>query len=168
MSNRFRDSAALVVLIAVFAYGVFKLSEGYFPRPILLQGFANHSEQRDDISYRLEEAGEGKKRTLGKVIMVVIDALRNDFAVGAESAMEFVKRTINASSALSWAAYAHPPTVTLPRIKALTTGSVPSFLDVLMNFASEELKADNLLTQLNQMNKSIGMYFVKPLHPAAK
>ena len=30
------------------------------------------------------------------------------------------------------------PTITMPRIKAMTTGSVPSFLDVILNFAEAD------------------------------
>lgn len=34
--------------------------------------------------------------------------------------------------------HASAPTITLPRIKAITTGSVPSFLDVVLNFAESD------------------------------
>ena len=36
-------------------------------------------------------------------------------------------------------AQVHSPTVTMPRIKALTTGSIPGFVDVLLNFGSKDL-----------------------------
>ena len=35
---------------------------------------------------------------------------------------------------MPFTAYARSPTVTMPRIKAITTGSIPSFLDVILNF----------------------------------
>lgn len=42
-------------------------------------------------------------------------------------------RLIRDGSALPFTAHATSPTVTMPRIKAITTGSIPSFLDVILN-----------------------------------
>ena len=39
---------------------------------------------------------------------------------------------------MPYTAYATSPTITMPRIKAMTTGSVPSFLDVILNFAESD------------------------------
>lgn len=41
-----------------------------------------------------------------------------------------------------------PPTVTAPRLKALTTGSPPTFLSALYNLNSSRLREDNLIQQL--------------------
>lgn len=35
---------------------------------------------------------------------------------------------------MPFTANARSPTITMPRIKAITTGSIPSFLDVILNF----------------------------------
>ena len=43
------------------------------------------------------------------------------------------------AEAMGFVAEVHAPTVTLPRIKALTTGSIPGFVDVILNFGSKEL-----------------------------
>lgn len=40
--------------------------------------------------------------------------------------------------AIPFTAHATSPTITLPRIKAITTGSIPSFLDVILNFAESD------------------------------
>ena len=40
---------------------------------------------------------------------------------------------------MGFVAQVHAPTVTMPRIKALTTGSIPGFVDVLLNFGSKDL-----------------------------
>ena len=39
---------------------------------------------------------------------------------------------------MPYTGHASPPTITMPRVKALTTGSVPSFLDVILNFAESD------------------------------
>ena len=43
---------------------------------------------------------------------------------------------------------ADPPTTTLQRLKGLTTGSLPTFIDVGNNFASNELTEDNIINQI--------------------
>jgi ethanolaminephosphotransferase len=40
--------------------------------------------------------------------------------------------------ALPFTAHATAPTITMPRIKAITTGSTPSFLDLILNFAESD------------------------------
>ena len=45
---------------------------------------------------------------------------------------------IRHGSAFPFTAHAAPPTVTMPRVKALTTGSVPSFVDLILNFAESD------------------------------
>lgn len=41
---------------------------------------------------------------------------------------------IRDGAAIPFTAHATSPTITMPRIKAITTGSIPSFLDVILNF----------------------------------
>jgi len=43
---------------------------------------------------------------------------------------------------------ADPPTTTMQRLKGLTTGSLPTFIDVSSNFASYEISEDNIIEQL--------------------
>lgn len=62
---------------------------------------------------------------------------------------------IRTHAALPFTAHASPPTVTMPRVKALTTGSVPSFLDLLLNFAESDTSSslagqDTWLAQLRR------------------
>lgn len=39
---------------------------------------------------------------------------------------------------MPYTAHATSPTITMPRVKAITTGSIPSFLDVILNFAESD------------------------------
>lgn len=45
---------------------------------------------------------------------------------------------ISSGAAIPFTAHATSPTITMPRIKAITTGSIPSFLDVILNFAESD------------------------------
>jgi len=47
-------------------------------------------------------------------------------------------RLIRSGAALPFTAHATAPTITMPRLKAITTGSIPSFLDMILNFAESD------------------------------
>jgi ethanolaminephosphotransferase len=53
---------------------------------------------------------------------------------------------IRTGAALPFTAHATSPTITMPRIKAMTTGSTPSFLDLILNFAESDTSS-SLATQ---------------------
>lgn len=65
---------------------------------------------------------------------------------------------------MPFTAHATSPTITMPRVKAITTGSIPSFLDVILNFAESDTtsnlaKQDNWLAQLkNKRGGKLVMY----------
>lgn len=53
---------------------------------------------------------------------------------------------------------ADPPTTTLQRLKGLTTGSLPTFIDVGSNFATPEINEDNIIDQI--VNNSLSAVFM--------
>ncbi len=57
-----------------------------------------------------------------------------------------VQSLIGTGAALPFTAHATSPTITMPRVKAITTGSIPSFLDVVLNFAEGD-KSSSLANQ---------------------
>jgi ethanolamine phosphate transferase 2 subunit G len=66
-------------------------------------------------------------------------------------------RLIQNGSALPFTAHAASPTVTMPRLKAITTGSIPSFLDVILNLdeadsSSTLASQDTWLAQMKKKN----------------
>ncbi|XP_037081422.1 GPI ethanolamine phosphate transferase 2-like [Pollicipes pollicipes] len=88
---------------------------------------------------------------------MVIDALRSDFTVNRESVPFLVK--MEAMGHLrTYVALAQPPTVTLPRVKALTTGTVPEFLDVLRNYDGGALAQDSLVHSLRRAGRRVVFY----------
>ena len=54
---------------------------------------------------------------------------------------------------MPFTAHATSPTITMPRVKAMTTGSIPSFLDVILNFAESDTTSSlaNQDTWLSQL-----------------
>jgi phosphatidylinositol glycan class O len=88
---------------------------------------------------------------------LVIDALRHDFIEPTTSSTApFLGRfpIVGELQALEpWSTRrnkleADPPTVTAQRLKAIATGTLPTFLDLRKNFASPSVAEDNWLAQL--------------------
>ena len=69
-------------------------------------------------------------------MIMLVDALRADFIWQRGSRFAFVNDKIAEGAALPFTTRAHPPTVTLPRIKSMITGSIPGFLDIKANLGS--------------------------------
>lgn len=89
-----------------------------------------------------------------RAVLIVIDALRYDFV----EQMPKVSHLLRNQQACQIKVKVHPPTVTMPRLKALISGTVPSFLDVILNFGSTEMTTDNILFRLKAKNRNIVFY----------
>ncbi|VDL82113.1 unnamed protein product, partial [Nippostrongylus brasiliensis] len=78
-----------------------------------------------------------------RVVLMVIDAWRLSFLTDDDSPMTFLRNSIQSGRAAAFAAAAQTPTVTMPRIQAVTSGVVPSLTSLLMNFFASEHTDDN-------------------------
>ena len=95
--------------------------------------------------------------------MIIIDALRYDFTVPREdyqhyhNALTILHETSVSEphNAFLLPFIADPPTTTLQRLKGLTTGTLPVFIDAGSNFAGTAIEEDNLLSQLRAANKTL-------------
>lgn len=101
--------------------------------------------------------------------MVVVDALRYDFTVpfqakaGDEQPHHFhdalpvlYETSVNEPQhAFLRPFIADPPTTTLQRLKGLTTGTLPTFIDAGSNFAGTAIDEDNLIEQLFKAGKKV-------------
>ncbi|KAK5162534.1 hypothetical protein LTR04_003499, partial [Oleoguttula sp. CCFEE 6159] len=133
----------LVIAVCVFAVG-------FFPYKPFLPGLAKPYEY-------LGSLGQGSlpsaKAPFNKVVFMVVDALRSDFVYSNISGFQFTQSLIRSGAALPFTAHATAPTITMPRVKAITTGSVPTFLDVILNFMESDTTSSlaNQDTWLAQM-----------------
>lgn len=143
-------AALHLVGIAVFCWG-------YFPRKTVLHGV---SEFEGGILPFVED-GKGK---FDKMVLMVVDALRVDFMFSEESEMTFVQKLVRGNSGIPFTANAHPPTVTLPRLKGITTGGTPSFIDAVLNIADDKDNSQSLenedswVRQLKLRNKKLSFF----------
>lgn len=103
------------------------------------------------------------RATYRKAVILIIDALRHDFTVPNNGTSPYWNQLTALSSiaqksprnAFLTKFIADPPTTTLQRLKGLTTGSLPTFIDAGSNFAGEKITEDNLLHQLRVAGKRI-------------
>ncbi|KAK9466434.1 hypothetical protein V1512DRAFT_226081 [Lipomyces arxii] len=96
-----------------------------------------------------------------RAVIVLIDALREDFITGncvkdsgyfCDAFVTPVKLAVaKPENAAVFKFIADPPTTTLQRLKALTTGSLPTFIDAGSNFNGMELLEDSWITQLTRI-----------------
>lgn len=127
-----------LLLFHVIGYLIFLL--GFFPSKVVVPGFNEfHTDQSPFL--------ENDEVKFDKLILMVVDAMRADFLYSDNSHMKFVHELINENCALPFTGYSNPPTVTLPRLKGITTGGAPSFLDAILNIADDKDNSQSLMNQ---------------------
>ncbi|KAH7321472.1 GPI ethanolamine phosphate transferase-like protein 2 [Rhexocercosporidium sp. MPI-PUGE-AT-0058] len=125
-------AANILIPIAILIF-----ASGFFPYKPFLPGLAQ---------YEALDYGPPPEAPFDKVVFMVVDALRSDFVYSNNSGFLFTQSLISNGEAIPFTAHATSPTITMPRIKAITTGSTPSFLDLILNFAESDTSS-TLATQ---------------------
>lgn len=99
-------------------------------------------------------------------MIILIDALRYDFTVPSSlvgephhyhNVLKILHETAvqQPNNAFLLPFIADPPTTTLQRLKGLTTGTLPVFIDAGANFAGTAIDEDNLIAQLLNASKTV-------------
>ncbi|KAI1267264.1 alkaline-phosphatase-like protein [Xylariaceae sp. FL1019] len=138
----------LVVANILIPTAILIFATGFFPYKPFLPGLAKYEDPKDVSP---------PSAPFDKLVFMVVDALRSDFVYTEGSGFKFTQDLIKDGVAIPFTAHATSPTVTMPRIKAMTTGSTPSFLDAILNFdeadTSSTLAAqDTWLAQMKAKN----------------
>ena len=104
--------------------------------------------------------------THNRAVVLIIDALRFDF-ISPDTPIppspyhhniltlpaELTAR--HPSNSFLFNSYADPPTTTLQRIKGITTGSLPTFVDLGNNFGGSSIAEDSIIKQLTNAGKTV-------------
>jgi phosphatidylinositol glycan class O len=99
-----------------------------------------------------------------RAVILIIDALRFDFLFPAQNATEVYHNVLTTPGQLTreqprngfMAKFlADPPTATLQRIKGLTVGTLPTFVDIGSSFNGQAIEDDNWLAQAQKAGKVI-------------
>ncbi|OJD16612.1 hypothetical protein AJ78_03252 [Emergomyces pasteurianus Ep9510] len=120
-------------------------------------------------SSQVSDQGCWHPKTFDKAIVIIIDALRYDFTVPFRPTVEgqlphlfhnnfpvlYETAVESPEKAFLLPFIADPPTTTLQRLKGLTTGTLPTFIEAGSNFAGTAIDEDNLIAQLHNAGKRI-------------
>lgn len=169
----------LALLIIVDAIGIGLYTKGFFLTrfEVTKQNTCNSYSNSDvkqllspSLSHMNKENICWNSVKFNKIIWIVIDALRFEFAFTNTSTpneyyhdqFHLIKNLISSpetkNHCLLYKFISESPTVTMQRLKALTTGSIPTFIDINdVKFESANIKEDNLIDQWRMANKSMIM-----------
>ncbi|KIM60289.1 hypothetical protein SCLCIDRAFT_1217073 [Scleroderma citrinum Foug A] len=142
-------------LLLVHIVGVYLFTKGF-----LLNRLALHNR-----ASCLEEPC-AQLATHKRAVVVIIDALRFDFISNHPPQPSSphhhhiltLPRELTAAHphhSFIFNAYADPPTTTLQRIKGLTTGSLPTFVDIGESFGGSAIVEDSLLHQIDHTGRKV-------------
>nr|XP_020028970.1 GPI ethanolamine phosphate transferase 2 isoform X3 [Castor canadensis] len=160
---RLGSGAFAASCVAIEVIGVAIFLRGFFPAPVRS---SSRTEHRAEPPAPEPVAGASSNWTklppplFSKVVIVLIDALRDDFVFGSKGVeyMPYTTYLVEKGASHSFVAEAKPPTVTMPRIKALMTGSLPGFVDIIRNLNSPALLEDNVIRQAKVAGKRMIFY----------
>ncbi|XP_063947453.1 GPI ethanolamine phosphate transferase 2 isoform X2 [Daucus carota subsp. sativus] len=158
------------VVIQIIGLSLFVL--GFFPVKPALSGVSGPESftspvcpSAEDHNFTIQSPDELKSLYLelsnispsyDRLILMVVDGLPAEFVLGRDDrpapeifrkSMPYTQSLLDRGVATGYHAKAAPPTVTMPRLKAMVSGSVGGFLDVALNFNTQELLDDNLIGQ---------------------
>ncbi|KAH0747274.1 hypothetical protein KY285_008931 [Solanum tuberosum] len=169
------------VLIQVFGLALFVL--GFFPVKPALSGFSgvesfyppgadsaefqNTTNLSDSQLKYLYQELSLVPPLFDRLILMVIDGLPAEFVLGKDGepppksfkeAMPYTQSLLSKGRAIGYHAKAAPPTVTMPRLKAMVSGAVGGFLDVAFNFNTQALLDDNIIVQFLKVGWKLVMH----------
>ncbi len=100
--------------------------------------------------------GQSESRTapvFSRLVLVVADALRWDWTHASH--LPRTHLALKHTRFVSAQFRSDPPTTTAQRLKGLTTGSLPTFIDVSKNFGGPAILEDNWLDQMKRAGRKI-------------
>jgi phosphatidylinositol glycan class O len=149
------------------ALGIYFFTKGFLLTRLVLDHKSECASPPIDIGQKgLGTYADGcwHPKTFDKAVIIIIDALRYDFTVPFSgephyfhNALGILDETARESpeKAFLLPFIADPPTTTLQRLKGLTTGTLPTFIDAGSNFAGTAIEEDNLVAQLRDAGKNL-------------
>ncbi|KAF2710873.1 hypothetical protein K504DRAFT_403843 [Pleomassaria siparia CBS 279.74] len=164
--------AFLTWILVLHALGIYLFTSGFMLTRLVLDEKSECALPPTDIGSThtpgSPETGCWHPKSFEKAVVILIDALRYDFTVPFKSedseqphhfhnALPVLYETAinNPSNAFLLPFIADPPTATMQRLKGLTTGTLPTFVDVGSNFAGADIGEDNVLAQLRNASRRI-------------
>ena len=167
MSSSLKYTITLLWMISTIIVALLIFTGGFLLRRIEIKEYSS-CDSKFDYADTLSNDREtcwmpGRFR---KAVVVIIDALRYDFIQSNKSMkvelpfqnkLKYVNEILskNPDKTALYKFVADPPTTTMQRLKGLTTGSLPTFVDAGANFAGSHIEEDNIIDQLRNQHKRI-------------
>ncbi|EXJ83733.1 phosphatidylinositol glycan, class O [Capronia coronata CBS 617.96] len=161
-------TALFLWLTTVHVIGILFFAKGFLLTRLVLD---NRSECGVLPDGELSQVSDGcwHPKTFDRAVVLIIDALRYDFTIPSHRGLKEPQQKYYLDNlpllhelAVSRPAHAvllpfiaDPPTSTLQRLKGLTTGTLPTFIDIGSNFAGTAIEEDNIVSQLKDAGKTI-------------
>ena len=147
-----KSLAILVWVFVIHAIGLYLFTRGFLLTRLSLS--------------RVNTQDEPLTPTHKRAVILVIDALRFDFlspnppqprSLHYHGVLKLPAQLTNAQPRHSFIfnSFADPPTATLQRIKGITTGSLPTFVDIGNSFGGSAVDEDSILNQLRLSGKRV-------------
>ncbi|KAK8487116.1 hypothetical protein V6N11_059554 [Hibiscus sabdariffa] len=154
-----------IIGLSLFVFGFFPVkpalpgtsgSESFYAPSCDFVGNLSDTTLPSDQLKSLYQELSGIPPSFERLILMVIDGLPAEFVLGKngkppnkqfKEAMPYTQSLLASGSAIGYHAKAAPPTVTMPRLKAMVSGALGGFLDVAFNFNTQAMMDDNLLGQ---------------------
>eukprot|EP00924_Labyrinthula_sp_SR-Ha-C_P009236 snap_masked-scaffold_2-processed-gene-17.21-mRNA-1 protein AED:0.08 eAED:0.08 QI:0/0/0/1/1/1/2/0/853 len=158
------ERVLIVLLLHIFTLYFF--NKGFFLSRVELVNKSSCTElpYLFSVESHREECWFGKK-THDKAILILIDALRYDFITRVETNQEIyhnnlpiIQETLISKPKQTFVSklFADPPTTTLQRLKGITTGGLPTFLEFKDDFSKDMyISEDNIFSQILDQNLNI-------------
>ncbi|KAI6660955.1 GPI ethanolamine phosphate transferase 3 [Oopsacas minuta] len=164
MKSSFLFCTVPVIFVILPATGLLLFTSGFFLTRVAIEEKSNRSVPYLSNYPETDEINFEEFTRFNRVVILVIDALRYDFvkritrdelAIDAEfkpyhNHMRTITNLIDnyPRQAKLYKFLADPPTNTMQRIKGLTTGSLPTFVDQTSNFNSPKITEDSIIHQI--------------------
>lgn len=162
--------AFFIWLLLIHIIGVYFFTKGFLLTRLVLKEKSSCEAQ---VNISIEpfkgkstyDAGCWHPKSFDKAVIIVIDALRYDFTIPYtgnhkkffhnELPILYNTTIMEPHSSFLLPFIADPPTTTLQRLKGLTTGTLPTLIDLGSSFSGTAIEEDNLLIQLKDAGKRI-------------
>lgn len=156
--NTNRSGLSLLIFLSLcHVIGILLFCKGFLLKRVVVAEYAKCSGTSSPLSELLPTCSNHSRR-YRRVAWLLVDALRYDFveyeaslqrAPAFRNKMAFVRDLLREAPAHAklFRFIADPPTTTMQRLKALTTGGLPTFIDISSNFNSYEILEDSLIYQ---------------------
>lgn len=178
-THHFKTPVLLLLVLALCSCltwtSILLFTDGFFPAKKIFHSERNCTNDSNNSTVFDSDDSEQVEKKFDRVVLMLIDGMRYDFI----RHMPFVHGTLEArwgrkngdqdaveigtdadADAIGFVTYAHPPTVTMPRLRAMMTGQMPQFIaDIVENLQEQQevdqhhqavVEMDSVLLQLKR------------------